>query len=69
MCYSTLEDSLVINASPVIEAGENQILCEGDTATLIAQGGASYLWNNTVQGEDFGLVVDSTQLVIVEGGL
>ena len=23
--------------------------------------------NNTVQGEDFGLVVDSTQLVIVEG--
>ena len=67
MCYSTLEDSLVINTSPIIEAGENLILCEGDTATLIAQGGANYLWNNTFQGEDFSLVVDSTQLVIVEG--
>ncbi len=67
MCYSILEDSLVINASPIIEAGENLILCDGDTATLIAQGGASYLWNNTVQGTDFSLLVDSTQLVIVEG--
>ena len=45
---------------------KNLILCEGDTATLIAQGGANYLWNNTFQGEDFSLVVDSTQLVIVE---
>jgi len=42
------EDSVVItvNTIPIADAGEDETICEGDTITLTASGGTSYLWSN-----------------------
>ncbi|NRB84818.1 MAG: T9SS type A sorting domain-containing protein, partial [Winogradskyella sp.] len=42
------EDSVIVtvNAIPVAEAGDDNTICEGETITLTASGGTSYLWSN-----------------------
>ncbi len=41
------EDSVTVTVGllPLAEAGEDQIICEGEFATLTATGGTSYLWS------------------------
>ena len=46
--YSQSEDASVIvtvNALPSVNLGEDQTICEGESVTLSASGGTSYLWN------------------------
>ncbi len=44
-CSDTLLQTVTVNAPPNAEAGSNQSVCEGQSATLTATGGVSYLWN------------------------
>jgi len=37
---------ITVNPLPIADAGANQIICEGDSATLTATGGDSYLWSS-----------------------
>ena len=44
---SDTDDVIVtVNPLPIADAGVDQIICEGDSATLIATGGDSYLWSS-----------------------
>ncbi|WP_179006928.1 T9SS type A sorting domain-containing protein [Winogradskyella forsetii] len=37
--------TITVNALPIALAGEDQSICQGETATLTATGGTSYLWS------------------------
>ncbi|NNE31161.1 MAG: T9SS type A sorting domain-containing protein, partial [Winogradskyella sp.] len=37
--------SIIVNTVPTADAGEDQSICEGETITLTASGGTSYLWS------------------------
>ncbi|MBF8149557.1 Ig-like domain-containing protein [Winogradskyella sp. F6397] len=41
----TDEVTITVNAVPVANAGENKTICEGESVTLNAEGGDSYLWS------------------------
>ncbi|WP_179338825.1 T9SS type A sorting domain-containing protein [Winogradskyella ludwigii] len=46
--YSQSEDvsvTVTVNALPSVDLGEDQIICEGESITLTASGGTSYLWS------------------------
>ena len=45
-CISQATQSITVNGLPNGSAGLDQIICQGQTATLSATGGSSYLWNN-----------------------
>lgn len=36
---------ITVNSAPIADAGEDQTICQGETTTLTAAGGTSYLWN------------------------
>lgn len=44
-CSDTLTQAVTINALPLADAGANQVICYGGSATLTATGGVSYLWS------------------------
>jgi hypothetical protein len=45
-CSNTDEAKITILPAPVADAGQDQTICEGDTAFLMASGGTMYLWGN-----------------------
>ena len=46
-CTSVLSKTVTVNPTPVITAGSsNASICSGETATLTANGGNTYSWNN-----------------------
>lgn len=45
-CVDSTEITVIVNALPVANAGANQNICEGTSATLIATGGTQYNWSN-----------------------
>ena len=44
-CSATDEVTVYVNSLPIADAGENQTICQGTSATLVATGGVSYLWS------------------------
>lgn len=44
-CSSTDEVLITVNPLPNVNAGNNHIICNGDTVILSATGGTSYVWN------------------------
>ncbi|MBK7968083.1 MAG: PKD domain-containing protein [Bacteroidetes bacterium] len=44
-CTASILQTIAINPPPVANAGANQIICLGGTATLVASGGVSYSWS------------------------
>jgi gliding motility-associated-like protein len=44
-CTGTDNATVTVNALPVINAGVDQVVCEGNQITLTATGGTSYTWN------------------------
>jgi len=44
-CSSSDNISIYVNALPVANAGTDQVLCQGQSASLTASGGSNYLWN------------------------
>ncbi|GIV42683.1 MAG: hypothetical protein KatS3mg034_1993 [Vicingaceae bacterium] len=45
-CSNSGSVNVIINPKPVITITPDTVICEGDTITLTAGGGMSYLWNN-----------------------
>ncbi|WP_197429299.1 Ig-like domain-containing protein [Winogradskyella endarachnes] len=59
--------TVIVNPIPAANAGENQTICEGETVTLTATGGDSYLWSNgaTTQTIEVNPLEDTTYTVDV----
>jgi len=65
MCIDSLETTVTINTPIVIDAGFDQNICEGETATLTAQSGfTNYEWINLNNGLTF-----SGQIITVNPSL
>jgi gliding motility-associated-like protein len=47
-CSASDQVIVTVNALPIINAGVDQTICEGDAVTLIASGATTYTWNNGV---------------------
>ena len=47
-CDSTITINLTVNDSPNINAGSDQLVCEGTEVTLTASGAANYSWSNGI---------------------
>ncbi|MEN9442176.1 MAG: hypothetical protein RLZ33_2253, partial [Bacteroidota bacterium] len=45
-CENSDQIQVIVNNLPVIEAGQDQELCENTSIQLTASGGNSYMWNN-----------------------
>lgn len=45
-CVSTLSQSVIIAPPPTVNAGTNQAVCIGQSVTLTATGGLTYVWSN-----------------------
>lgn len=64
-CESTDEVMVIVNPLPIIDAGPNQSLCEGENVVLEAQGGVSYSWTNGVDnGVPFSQPVGSVTYTV-----
>lgn len=66
-CESIDQVNVVVNPLPNIDAGPDQVICEGEQVVLTALGGASYIWTGGVQtGVSFTPAV-GTNIYIVQG--
>ncbi len=45
-CENSDQIQVIVNSLPIIEAGQDQELCENTSILLSASGGTSYMWNN-----------------------
>jgi gliding motility-associated-like protein len=52
-CIDTDQMVLTVWANPAVSAGNDQIICEGDSTVLSGSGAVSYLWNNGVVNNDY----------------
>jgi gliding motility-associated-like protein len=52
-CIDTDQMLLTVWANPVVSAGNDQIICEGDSTVLSGSGAVSYVWNNGVINNDY----------------
>jgi trimeric autotransporter adhesin len=65
-CQNTDQVTVMVNPSPVVNAGIDQSVCPGASVTLTATGAQSYSWNNGVtNGVSF--IPTSTQTYTVTG--
>lgn len=56
-CSNTATATVIVSQAPVITITGNTELCEGETTTLTANGGSSYLWSNGTT--DANLIVNT----------
>ncbi|MBL0343145.1 MAG: PKD domain-containing protein [Bacteroidetes bacterium] len=59
-CSATILQTIAINPPPIANAGANQVICLGGTATLVASGGGTYSWTPGGQTTDVINVSPST---------
>jgi len=48
-CENTDDVTINVEAAPIIDAGEDQVLCFGESVVLSASGGSNYVWSDGVQ--------------------
>ncbi|MEY5001478.1 MAG: hypothetical protein RLZZ211_1514 [Bacteroidota bacterium] len=61
---STVSQTITVNPTPTVNAGVDQNICSGSTATLTATGAATYSWTNSVQnGVAFTPIATTTYTV------
>ena len=64
-CENTDQVALTLNALPSVDAGTDQIVCEGDLVTVSGTGASSYTWDNGVSdGVAFNATATTTYTVI-----
>lgn len=66
-CSNTQSVSVVVNSLPNINAGTYQTYCPGDTVTLTASGGTSFIWNNVDSSSSITTVLNSDSTFNVIG--
>lgn len=47
-CVGTDQMDITVNALPIVNAGPDQVVCEGTAVTLSGAGAVNYVWNNGV---------------------
>jgi gliding motility-associated-like protein len=47
-CATTVTMTIQVNSLPVINAGQDQVVCDGEQVILTASGASVYNWNNSV---------------------
>ena len=47
-CATTVTMTIQVNSLPVINAGQDQVVCDGEQVMLTASGASVYNWNNSV---------------------
>lgn len=69
-CGTTTDQVIVVIASIVADAGADQMICSGNSATLVASGGTSYAWSNGGSGATISVnpTVTTTYTVTVTDG-
>lgn len=60
-CSDTDDVEVVVNALPTADAGQDVDICEGESTTLSASGGSSYLWDNAETTSEITVSPNSTQ--------
>ena len=63
-CSNTATATVIVSQAPVITITGNTELCEGETTTLTANGGSSYLWSNGTTGANLSVNIAGTYQVI-----
>jgi hypothetical protein len=65
-CSSTDEITVIVNGVPVVGAGDDQTIFDGESATLTAIGAESYLWSTgeTTQSITVNPLIDTSYSVI-----
>lgn len=66
-CKTRKQVKVNVNPLPEISVTGPSAICEGETATLIASGGESFLWQQVFMGDSFMVVPDSTTIYHVIG--
>ena len=59
-CYGTDTLNVSVGTLPDISAGNDQVICQGDSVVLAANGGATYQWSNSEQN---GATIFPTQSI------
>jgi len=59
-CYGTDTLNISVGTLPDISAGNDQVICQGDSVVLAANGGLTYQWSN---GEQNGATIFPTQSI------
>jgi hypothetical protein len=62
----TLETTITVNPIPQANAGEDQSICSGESVTLTASGGSSYLWSNGATTQSISVNPNQTTTYSVE---
>ena len=63
-CSSSDDVQVAVSPLPTVDAGANQIVCEGESTTLNASGATTYIWNNGVSnGVSFSPTQDTFYVV------
>jgi uncharacterized repeat protein (TIGR01451 family) len=59
-CVSTLTFDVIVHPNAIADAGADQDICSGSSATLTASGGNSYLWNDPAASTSATITVSPT---------
>ncbi|MBK8622710.1 MAG: hypothetical protein IPN79_13385 [Saprospiraceae bacterium] len=64
-CTATAEKTLTINPQPIASISGDDEICDGNTATFIASGGNTYLWQSGSTSATISVSNNMTQVVTV----
>ncbi len=56
-----------VNQLPIVSAGNDVTICDGESATLVASGAQTYVWNTQETGESISVQPNSNQSYTVTG--
>lgn len=65
-CMDSATANVVVNPLPIVSAGSDQTICEGNLVTLSGEGATSYVWDNNVQNNvGFSPSIGTTNYTVV----
>ena len=64
-CIDTDQMLLTVWANPVVSAGNDQIICEGDSTLVNGSGAITYVWNNGISNNDYFTPLSNNTYTVV----